>query len=59
MLAPSARVHLFFTRDESLTRRLPQTAIAAYLGLTPVGLSRILGRLRRSGRLPGAGSRAR
>ena len=45
-LGPEARYISFKDADPALERRIPQKDLARYLGLTPVGLNRIVKRVR-------------
>ena len=47
MLTPQQRYRLFLEEDAGLAARIPQKDLALHLGVTPVGLSRIRGRLAR------------
>jgi CRP-like cAMP-binding protein len=47
MLTPAQRYHLFLDEEPALAARIPQKDLALYLGITPVALSRIRGRLNR------------
>lgn len=47
-LAPKERYRAFVDEDPDLARRITQADIARYLGITPVALSRIRGRLKAS-----------
>lgn len=48
-LRPQDRYLAFCTAEPDLARRIPQKDLARHLGLTPVGLNRIVMRLRRQG----------
>lgn len=50
-LAPRDRYLQFHQDRPGLEGRIPQKDLARYLGVTPVGLNRIIGRLRREGRV--------
>lgn len=52
-LTPEERYRLFLAEEPALAARVPQKDLALYLGITPVALSRIRGRLARAGRGPG------
>ncbi|MBX3625213.1 MAG: Crp/Fnr family transcriptional regulator [Rhizobacter sp.] len=47
MLSPEQRYRLFLHESPSLVKRVAQQDIALYLGITPVALSRIRGRMAR------------
>jgi CRP-like cAMP-binding protein len=47
MLTPQQRYRLFLEEDAALAARIPQKDLALHLGVTPVALSRIRGRLAR------------
>jgi CRP-like cAMP-binding protein len=47
MLTPPQRYRLFLDEDAALAARIPQKDLALHLGVTPVALSRIRGRLAR------------
>lgn len=49
MLTPEQRYRLFLKEEPALAARIPQKDLALYLGITPVALSRIRGRLNRAG----------
>lgn len=49
-LAPEPRYRAFSAAEPALERRITQKDLALYLGLTPVGLNRIILRIRRSGK---------
>ena len=49
MLSPVQRYRLFLDEEPALAARIPQKDLALYLGITPVALSRIRGRLNRAG----------
>ena len=46
-LTPIDRYRLFIAEEETLAARIPQKDLALYLGVTPVALSRIRGRIAR------------
>lgn len=48
-LSPEARYRLFMRESPELLGRVPQKDLALYLGITPVALSRIRGRMARLG----------
>lgn len=48
-LSPEARYRLFMHESPGLLGRVPQKDLALYLGITPVALSRIRGRMARLG----------
>ena len=48
-LSPEARYRLFMQESPELLGRVPQKDLALYLGITPVALSRIRGRMLRMG----------
>ena len=47
MLTPLERYRLFLAEEGALAARIPQKDLALYLGVTPVALSRIRGRIAR------------
>jgi CRP-like cAMP-binding protein len=51
-LTPSERYRVFLDEEAALAARVPQKDLALYLGVTPVALSRIRGRLARAPRMP-------
>lgn len=48
MLSPEQRYRLFIDEEPALAARIAQKDLALYLGITPVALSRIRGRLQRA-----------
>jgi len=46
-LTPAERYRVFLDEEAALAARVPQKDLALYLGVTPVGLSRIRGRIAR------------
>lgn len=54
-LSAEGRYRAFLEASPDLERRIPQKELARYLGVTPVGLNRIVARVRRS---TGAASQA-
>lgn len=60
-LTPEQRYLAFSAEHPALERRIPQKDLARYLGVTPVGLNRIIRRVRELGgdtRSPSAGARS-
>ena len=49
VLTPEERYRSFLAEEPALAARVPQKDLALYLGITPVALSRIRGRLRHDG----------
>jgi CRP-like cAMP-binding protein len=47
-MSPAARYAAFVAQRPGLAARVPQQDLARYLGITPVSLSRIRGRLKQA-----------